>query len=120
MRFKLPRDRTIASTCGLSIGFKKGEFQLVPPAMYADVIAAGGVSEEEFLEDEKPVTPPTEAERQAAIFKAFEAVIARAQRDDFTGGGAPNNAAVTKETGFTVATKEREAAWAKFQAKAEG
>ena len=54
MKFTLPRDRTIASTCGLSIEFKKGVPALVPPAMYAEVIAAGGVSEDEIPEEDMP------------------------------------------------------------------
>ena len=40
MRFKMHRNRTISSTCGLSIEFVKDQLHLVPPAMYAEVIAA--------------------------------------------------------------------------------
>lgn len=117
MRFKLPRDRTMSSTCGLSIGFKAGVFQLVPPAMYADVIAAGGVAEEEFTEAEKPKVPMPEGDREAAIFKAFETILLRSDTTEFTGGGAPHNAVVAREAGFSVGSKERDAAWLKFQAR---
>lgn len=120
MKFMLPRNRTIASTCGLSIEFKKGELHLVPPAMYAEVIAAGGVPESELAEDEMPPAPPTpEAleDRKAAIFKAYEAIAKRNNRDDFTAGGMPHNAVLARETGWAVAAKERDATWVEFLAK---
>lgn len=119
MRFMLPRNRTLVSTCGLSIEFKKGEYHLVPPAMYADVIAAGGVSEEEIPEDEMPKGPaaPEDAlKREEAMFAVFEAVVLRGQREDFTAGGAPHNAVMSRELGWAVSAKERDTAWAKFQA----
>ena len=122
MKFKLPRDRTIASTCGLSIGFKKGVFQLVPPAMYAEVIAAGGVSETE-LEDEEAAAavaaPMSPAEREAAMFKAFEVMLVRNVREDFTAGGTPHVGSVAQLTGWPVQAKERDVAWLKFQSKDE-
>lgn len=117
MRFKLPRDRTMISTCGLAIGFRADQFQLVPPAMYAEVIAAGGIAEEEFTEAEKPKADMTAAEREAMLFMAFETILLRADTTEFTGGGAPHNAVVARETGFSVSAKERDAAWLKFQAR---
>lgn len=122
MRFKLPRDRTIASTCGLSICFKKGEFQLVPPDMYAEVIAAGGVSEEEFPEDEAPApvaTPASAAAREEAIFAAYDRLVLRKSRGDFTAGGSPHPAALSKETGWPVDAKERDTTWTKYQSRGE-
>ena len=120
MRFKLPRDRTIASTCGLSIGFKKGVFQLVPPVMYAEVIAAGGVSEEELIEEEAPApgtAPATKDEREAAMLKVFTAIALRNISTEFTAGGVPHVGVVGREVGWTVDAKERDAAWLKFKAK---
>lgn len=119
MRFKLPRDRTMASTCGLSIGFKAGVFQLVPPAMYAEVIAAGGIAEEDIDPADMPKAPTPAADREAAIFAAFEKILLRADTNEFTGGGAPHNAVVARETGFSVNAKERDAAWLKFQARGD-
>jgi hypothetical protein len=119
MRFKLPRNRTISSTCGLSIEFKKDEWHLVPPAMYADVIAAGGVSEDEIPEDEKPAvasTPEALAEREAAIFKAYTTIAKRNRRGDFTAGGMPHAAVLAQTTGWAVADKERDSTWVKFLA----
>jgi len=118
MRFKLPRNRTIASTCGISIEFKKNEFHLVPPDMFAEVIAAGGVSEHEIPEPEEvvPGTPPTSPdERQAQAFRAFDEIIRRGTREDFTGGGAPHASALSSSLGWQVNAKERDAFWTKYQ-----
>mgnify|MGYP000078324487 CR=1 FL=1 len=123
MKFKLPRNRTIASTCGISIEFKKNEFHLVPPAMYADVIAAGGVPEGEIDPDEMPVGPATPeklAEREATLFAAFEVIAKRNSRNEFTAGGKPHLSVLAKSKGvdWEVTDKERDAAWVKFLAKA--
>lgn len=123
MKFMLPRNRTIASTCGLSIEFKKGELHLVPPAMYAEVIAAGGVPESELAEDELPTkaaTPEALADRKAAIFKAFDVIVKRNTREDFTAGGMPHNAVLARETGWAVAAKERDSTWVEYLAAANG
>lgn len=120
MRFMLPRNRTIASTCGLSIEFKKGELHLVPPAMYGEVLAAGGVPETELTEEEMPksaATPEALADREKAIFAAFETIAKRNTREDFTAGGMPHLSVLTNITGWAVAAKERDATWVKFLAK---
>lgn len=118
-KFMLPRNRTIASTCGLSIEFKKGELTLVPPAMFAEVIAAGGVPENELDEDELPkstTTPDALAERKKAMFAAFEDIVARNVREEFTAGGMPHNKVLSEKLGWTVNAKERDAAWVEFTA----
>ena len=87
--------------------------------MYAEVIAAGGVPESEIPDDEMPKgakTPEELIEREAAMFKAFEAIVLRGTREDFTAGGAPHSSALSRELGWTVNGKERDAAWAKFKA----
>lgn len=117
MKFILPRDRTISSTCGLSIEFKKGQLHLVPPMMYQEVIAAGGVPETELTDEElNPGTlaPADAAEREAAIFAAFTTIKLRGERTDFTAGNVPHTSVVSKETGWVVQAKERDAAWLKF------
>lgn len=121
MKFMLSRDRTIASTCGLAIEFKKGELHLVPPAMYAEVIAAGGVPESELADDELPqkaATPEALEDRKAKIFAAFDVIAKRNAREDFTAGGMPHNAVLARETGWAVAAKERDATWVEYLAKA--
>jgi hypothetical protein len=120
MRFMLHRNRTIASTCGISIEFTKGEFHLVPPAMYAEVIAAGGVPETELDENDKPkaADPDAAAKREAALFAAFETVAKRNARNDFTAGGFPHLSVLAKIVTFEVEAEERDTAWVKFQGKA--
>lgn len=120
MKFVMHRDRTIASTCGLSIEFKKGVAALVSPGMYAEVIAAGAVPEEELPDDEAAhaKTPEGKAERDAAITKAFETIALRNNSEDFTAGGLPHNKVVSELAGFPVSAKVRDEAWLKFtQAK---
>lgn len=118
MKFKLPRDKVIASTCGLSVAFTKGVFQLVPPDMYIEVMAAGGISEEEMTEADMPaapVIPASPAEREADIFSAFTQIVLRNHITDFTAGGSPHVGVVSGITGWPVQAKERDAAWIKFQ-----
>lgn len=119
MKFMMHRDKTIASTCGISVEFKKGELHLVPPAMYTEVLAAGGVPESEIPEDEMPgapTSPTAAADREAAIFKAFEAILLKNEREEFTAGGMPHNAVLSRAVGWSVMAKERDAAWVKFTA----
>lgn len=119
MKFMMSRNRTIASTCGISIEFKKGVLQLVPPAMYQEVLAAGGVPESEIPEEDLPKGPETPAEaeeRKQAMFAAFEKIVLRGDREEFTAGGAPHNAVLARELGWSVQAKERDAAWIEFQA----
>ena len=120
MKFVLHRDRTIASVMGISIAFEKGVPHHVPPYMYPEVIAAGGVPESELTEAEatgKTTDEPTDAdERKLALFDLFEKLVLRNVREEFTAGGAPHGAVLTKELGWSVSAKERDAAWAEFKA----
>lgn len=117
MKFILNRDRVVASALGHSVSFKKGEATHVPPEMYAEVIAAGATPEEEITEDivPKPDHPTDPAEREAALFEAFEALALRNDSADFTAGGVPRDGVLEKAVGFKVSAKEREAAWTKFK-----
>jgi hypothetical protein len=124
MRFKLARNRTIASTCGLAIEFKKDEYHFVPPAMYNEVIAAGGVAEDEGFDHEslKPTnTPEVASAREAVLFAAFESIAKRNHRNEFTAGGMPHLSVLAKAKGvdWEVTNKERDAAWVKFLAKVD-
>lgn len=121
MRFKMHRNRTISSTCGLSIEFVKDQLHLVPPAMYAEVIAAGGVPEEELSEDDLPPkgdTPEALAAREAALFAVFEKLKLRNVAAEFTAGGMPHLGVINATMDPPVSAKERDAAWVKFTAGA--
>lgn len=121
MKFTMHRNRTIVSTSGLSVEFVKGEPTHVPPAMYAEVIAAGGVPEEEI--DLDPPSSPGASEptdpvaRQKAIYTAFETITLRGRREDFTAAGAPHAKALSQILGWTIQNKERDQAWVNFKTK---
>jgi hypothetical protein len=116
-KFMMHRNRTVSSTCGISIEFKKGELHLVPPAMFEEVLAKGGVPESELEEDDLPkskTSPEAIAERRDAIFKAFKVIILRNDRSDFTAGGAPHVSVLARETGWSVDARERDTLWTEY------
>lgn len=120
MKFVMHKTRVIASVMGLSIEFEKGVPTFVPPYMYQEIIAAGGVPESELSDEELKTGNPNEpldpAERKAALMKAFDQIVLRNVREEFTAGGSPHNAVMAKELGWTVSAKDRDAAWAEFRA----
>lgn len=119
MKFVLNRNRVVASVCGLAVEFEKGVPTHVPPAMYAEVIAVGGVPEEDVdLDPKGPAesTEPTDPSvRQAEIFKAFETISLRGRREDFTASGAPHAKAVSTALGWIIQNKERDIVWTAFK-----
>lgn len=121
MKFVMHRNRTISSTLGHSIQFVKGEPTHVPPALYNEVMAAGGIPEEELNLDEADsnavVEPSDPSARQQSLFEAMESVILSGKRDDFTAAGAPHAKVLSTILGWTVQNKERDAAWAAFKTK---
>lgn len=119
MEFVMMRDRTISSVLGHSIEFKKGVPTHVPPALIAEVLAAGGVTKDELPEDEskKTIEPTDPLERSGLIQEAIKVVVERARRDDFTATGAPNPKVLSAELGWPVNAKERDAEWGRFQAE---
>ena len=88
--------------------------------MHAELIAFGVVPEEELPEPadtgevKEPLVP---TDRQAAIFVAFEKVILRGKRGEFSGTGSPHVAVMSKELGWSLDAKERDSVWQEFQAR---
>ena len=118
MRYIAPRNLTLASTCGLSIELKKGVATLCPPGMHDELLAKGCVPETEMPEPEPgsaPVAPSGLNERYDALRVAFEKIALRNERGDFNAVGMPHAAVLAKELGWTCNTKERDAAWGKWQ-----
>lgn len=118
MNYIAPRNMTVVSTSGRSVGFVKGEPTYCPPQMHAELIAVGVVPTEEMPEDSgsgeaaEPVLPQ---ERLKALFAAFEKIVLRNNRDDFTAANLPTNPALAKALGWaSVNAKERDAAWQKW------
>jgi len=117
MNYIAPRKMTVASISGRSVGFEKGVPTYAPPQMHAELIAVGIVPAEEMPEPEdtgevkEPMVP---AEREAAMFAAFEKLVLRAKREEFSATGIPHAAVMAKELGWSLGNKERDAAWRKF------
>jgi hypothetical protein len=128
MKFIMRRDRTVASTLGHAIEFKKGVPTHVPPALIKQVLEVGGepADAEELKDDprdEKPAGGKTEPgdpdEREKQILEAMELIVTEGKRESFTAGGAPHNKALTALLGWAPDAKERDAAWTKFQQDAK-
>lgn len=119
MKFTMSRDRTVVSKFGRAIEFVKGEPTHVPEMCYEEVMAAGGVPEDELPVPDVTDTTPTGAARTEAIVAAIKAMVLRGAREDFTAAGAPHAAALSAAVGFPVDAKERDAAWALAQNEAE-
>ena len=118
MNFVLNRNRTLASATGHSIEFKKGVPVHVPPEVYDEAVSIGAVPEDELPESDAPTSnePADATERQTAIFAAFESIMARGRRDDFSATGAPSGKALNTELGWPVPTRERASTWEAFKA----
>ena len=118
MNYIAPRNMTVSSISGRSVEFVKGEATYCPPQMHAELTALGIIPAEDLPEPEPvsgPVEPTVPAEREAALFAAFEAIVLRGKREEFTGVGIPHLAILAKQLGWSsIANKERDAAWQKF------
>lgn len=123
MKFVMQRNRVVASVMGLAIEFEKGVPVSVPPYMYNEVIAAGAVPESELSDDElktgNPDEPIDPAKRKAAVIDAFNLIVLRNVREEFTAGGMPHQSVLAKELGWSVSAKERDVLWAEFKAGTE-
>lgn len=115
MLYISPRTQTVSSTSGRSVEFVKGEPTFCPPQMHAELIAKGIVPadpvDEPEITDTDPKEPVLPEEREAALFKVFDALTLRGNREDFTAQGAPHLAVLKKELGWAVDAKLRDPAW---------
>ena len=118
MKFTMQRNRTVASKLGHAVDFKKGIAVYVPPALW-DEVQMLGAEPEDTLPDEPQsdsvVEPTDPAVRKEALFAVFEKMVLKNDRENFTAAGAPHNAVLSKELGWSVNAKERDAAWAEFR-----
>lgn len=118
MDYIAPRDMTVVSTCGRSVILKKGVPTYCPPQMHKDLISVGVVPVQEVPEpvlSDGPQEPVVASDREAALFAAFEKIVLRNRRGDFTSTGAPHSSVLSQVLGWsTVSIKERDAAWLKF------
>lgn len=118
MKFTLNRNFVLASVLGRSVEFVKGQAVHVPPELYAEVQAIGALPEDDLPEQEdgpKTKEPQDAATRKEEAFIAFDALALRADRADFTAGGAPTLPALESLLGWSLPAKERDALWAEFK-----
>lgn len=119
MNYIAPRDMTVSSVSGRSAEFKKGVPTYAPHQMHAELINKGIVPAEDIPEvvADANAEPAAQDAREAALLGAIEKVMLRNKRGDFAGTGAPHAAVLARELGWSsLDGKERDAAWAKFQA----
>ncbi len=120
--FTLHRSYTLRTTKGHSISFIKGEPTWVPPTCVPDAVAIGAVSDEHvdvIEKDEKPAVYFDPMEREKKLLEAFDAMVARNDRDDYTAAGLPHCKRLERLVGFEVSITERDTAWQKYNAKGE-
>lgn len=111
------RDITVSSVMGHSIEFKKGVPTNCPPTMHAELLAIGILPEDPLVEE--PVVEGTQAPqdpmaREAALFAAFDKIVLRNAREDFTATGTPHLSVLEKELGWKVDSKERDSQFKKW------
>lgn len=122
--FTLHRNFVLRTTKGHTISFVKGEKAWVPPVCVPDAVAIGAVSVDEAVDvlgdEQTPSVQLSPDERQSKLFEAFETMLMRTERTDFTASGLPHTKKLTEMVGFDVTNRERDAAWQAYtQSKAE-
>jgi hypothetical protein len=120
--FTLHRTFVLRTNKGHSIRFVKGEPTWVPPLCIEDVVAIGAIPQEgvDVLPPEAgPVLELTAEERQKKLFEAFDQLMARHDRGDFTASNQPHCKKLQSITGFEVAIAERDDAWRKYRVQQE-
>lgn len=117
-KYTYHRDYTLATPVGHVLDFKKGVPVHVPPVAEKYVLAIGAIPEDAPVEEEvKLKEDPQGDARSEAIRSAFELLVARNTREDFTAVGVPTLSAVADLTGFKVDKNEIKTLWAEFSAK---
>ena len=115
--FTMPRNYSLSSKKGHVITFVKGEKTHVPPECVPETVAIGAVPEipTDFLPPEKAEVQvmPVEDKKKIA-FAAFEKMLLRSQRGDFSASGLPNIQRLETLMGLPVDIKERDSLWTEF------
>ena len=115
--FTLNRNYTLSTTKGHSITFKKGVKTYVPDGIIAEAIAIGATPEVP-LDVLPPETPErkqlADEELRAKIFDAFEKMLLRNLRNDFSASGAPNPKKLEEMIGVELPQKVRDSLWVEY------
>jgi hypothetical protein len=117
--FTLNRNYALSTTKGHSVNFKKGEKVWVPAAIAQEALAIGAISETpiDVLSDEEKALNPSAEKRKELAFAAFDKLILRGARGDFSASGQPSPVKVNEICGFELDPKERETLWVAYNAK---
>ena len=114
---KLVLNRSLVhhSVYGHSLRIEKDVPFEAPNVMVHELLAMGAMpADGKPLIHEPPVVPadPTDPiERREHIFKAFQTVAGRNERDDYAATGLPRAEVISELVGFKVTNKEITAAW---------
>jgi hypothetical protein len=119
--FTLHKNYVMGTASGHRIGFEKGKSVWVPPSCVANAVAIGAqpveplAAEVDVIPPEKPEEKVlTEQQKQAQFFAAFEKLLLRSNRGDFTASGLPHLKQLETLLGFPVAQQERDDYWTKY------
>jgi len=115
--FKLNRNYTLRSLFGHVVTFEKDKDTFVPNTVANECVAIGAVqvdgSPDVLGPEETAAKPLSPDEREQEILFAFEALVAKNDREDFTGAGLPSKEAVERESKLKVDIKELKSLWTK-------
>ena len=120
--FTLNRNYTLSTTKGHSVNFKKGERTWVPQSIVAEALSVGAIPEVpiDVLPEDKDTPVVVDAKRKEVVFAAFEKLLLRSNRGDFTASGHPHPRKLEEIVGFDMPQRERETLWEQYHAiKAE-
>ncbi len=115
--FVVGRNITVRTINGITVRFRSGEPTYVPPQAHEAVIGIGArpVDGEIDLPDKEDVLvlpkAPAGTERDSQIKDVIRAMVARNDREDFTGANKPDARKITKILKYRVESTERDRLW---------
>ena len=120
--FTLHKTVLMSTTTGHGVNFIKGEAVWVPQVCVPNALALGAqpvdpqvVETVEVPNAAAPTpTPLTPEQKQKAFFDAFEKLLLRSARGDFTASGLPHIKQLEPMIGFPVSPPERDDYWTKY------
>lgn len=124
-QFTMHRNFTLRTTKGHTIVFVKDKPVWVPPMCLQDALAVGAKPVDdlpfEVLPEETGPPPDLSPEqRQEKMHAAFNDILTRNVRTEFTASGMPHIRRINELVGFDVSNAERDVAWkAYMEARAD-
>ena len=119
--FTLHRNYSMSTTAGYVIDFKKGEATWVPPACVPVAVSIGAQPVDATIADVDILPPEPKAsvaltpeQKQKLFSDAFEKMLLRNNRGDFTASGLPHLKQLETVLGVPVSQQERDEYWTKY------